>query len=58
MESGLMMLLHSAIISSVIYLVMVYAVGQSKSVSESRSLLIGAILLIYMLMFGHALPKF
>ena len=53
-----MMLLHSAIISSVIYLVMVYAVGQSKSVSESRSLLIGAILLIYMLMFGHALPKF
>jgi hypothetical protein len=58
MERGLMMLLHSAIISSVIYLVMVYAVGQSKSVSESRSLLIGAILLIYMLMFGHALPKF
>jgi hypothetical protein len=58
MERGLMMLLHSAIISSVIYLVMVYVVGQSKSVSESRSLLIGAILLIYMLMFGHALPKF
>jgi len=58
MERGLMMLLHSAIISAVVYVVMVYAVGKSKVVSESQSLLIGAIVLIYMLMFGHALPKF
>jgi hypothetical protein len=57
MERGLMMLLHSAIISALLYVIMVYAMGQHSRVAESRSLGIGAIVLIYMLVFGHGLPQ-
>jgi hypothetical protein len=56
MERGLMMLLHSAIISAVIYLVMVYAMGTNTQLAENRSLSIGAVALLYMLAFGHELP--
>ena len=56
MERGIMMLLHSAIIAIVLYLTMTYALGQSTAVAENRSLLIGALILIYMLIFGHGLP--
>lgn len=57
MERGLMMLVHSAIISAILYIVMVYAVGSHSRVAESRSLAIGAIALLYMLAFGHDLPQ-
>lgn len=50
------MLLHSLAISLVAYLAMVYGLGQKQSVAENRSLLLGAVLLIYMLVFGHGLP--
>ena len=56
MERGLMMLLHSAIIGVVLYLIMVFALKQSKSVAENRSLLIASLVLIYMILFGHGLP--
>lgn len=56
MERGLMMLLHSAIISAVVYLIMVYAMGVSNQMAETRSLMIGSITLLYMLAFGHELP--
>ena len=35
---------------------MVYALNQNYMVAETRSVFIGAIVLLYMLMFGHALP--
>jgi hypothetical protein len=57
MERGLMMLVHSAIISAILYIVMVYAMGSPSRVAETRSLAIGAIVLLYMLMFGHDLPQ-
>ena len=57
MERGLMMLLHSVIISAIIYIVMVYAMGLDSQMSEKRSLMFGAIILLYMLMFGHDLPQ-
>jgi hypothetical protein len=56
MESGRMMLLHSLIIGIVLYLLMVYALGQKQIVAENRSIVLGALVLIYMVVFGHGLP--
>jgi hypothetical protein len=57
MESGLMMFLHSLIIGIFLYLFMVFALGQKRVVAENRSILIAAFVLIYMVLFGHSLPK-
>ena len=56
MERGSTMLLHSTIIAIVIYLIMVYVLKQNNIVAENRSLFIAAIVLLYMLAFGHGLP--
>jgi len=56
MERGLMMLLHSAIIGVVLYLLMLYVLRQPSMIAENRSILIGAVVLIYMILFGHGLP--
>lgn len=56
MERGLMMLLHSAIIGVILYLIMVFLLKQKPIVAENRSLLIAALVLIYMIVFGHGLP--
>jgi len=50
------MLAHSSGIGILLYGVMVYVLGQKASVAENRSLLIAAVLLIYMILFGHGLP--
>jgi hypothetical protein len=57
MEGGLMMVLHSAIIGVVLYLFMVFVLGQNKIVAENRSVLISAFVLAYMVLFGHGLPN-
>ena len=57
MERGLMMLLHSVIIGVLLYLVMIYSLKQSQVIAENRSVLIGAVILIYMVVFGHGLPN-
>jgi hypothetical protein len=36
---------------------MFFVLKQSASVAENRSLLIAAVALIYMILFGHGLPK-
>ena len=56
MERGLTMLLHSVFIGIVLYLFMVFGLGQQATVAENRSILIGACVLIYMILFGHGLP--
>ena len=56
MESGLTMLLHSAIIGIVLYLIMVYVLKQRQVVAENRSVLLAAVALIYMIVFGHGMP--
>jgi len=56
MERGLMMLLHSAIIGAILYIIMVFLLKQRPIVAENRSLLIAALVLIYMIVFGHGLP--
>ena len=56
MESGLTMLLHSVIIGIILYVFMVYILKQRQVVAENRSIVLAAIVLIYMVMFGHDMP--
>jgi ABC-type phosphate transport system permease subunit len=56
MESGLTMVVHSVIIGVILYMFMVYFLGQSQVVAENRSVLISAFVLAYMVLFGHGLP--
>jgi len=56
MERGVTMLLHSVVIGVILYLVMVFGLGQKANVAENRSILIASCVLIYMILFGHGLP--
>jgi len=51
-----MMLLHSIIIGLILYIVMVFVFKQNDKVAENRSILITAVILIYMILFGHSIP--
>lgn len=57
MERGLTHLLYAAILGVVLYVLMVYVLKQSTPLAENRSILIAAVALIYMILFGHGLPK-
>jgi len=56
MERGIMMVFHGFVIALVLYLVMVFLLKQNQLVAENRSILIGAVVVIYMILFGHGLP--
>jgi len=56
MERGLMMLLHSCIIGLILSILMVFVFKQNEMVAEKRSILITAVILIYMILFGHGIP--
>jgi len=56
MESGLTMLVHSAIIGVILYIFMVYILKQRQVVAENRSIVLAAVVLIYMIVFGHGMP--
>jgi hypothetical protein len=56
MENGLMMLVHSVIIGILLYLFMIFVLGQKQVVAENRSVLLAALILVYMILFGHGLP--
>ena len=56
MERGLVMVFHSLMIGLVLYLAMVFGLGQQSNVAENRSILIASCVLIYMILFGHGLP--
>lgn len=56
MENGRMMVLHSVIIGILLYVFMIFMLGQKQSVAENRSILLAALILIYMILFGHGLP--
>ena len=49
-------ILHSVILGVVLYLGMVYVLGQSQEMAISRSTVIAAVALIYMVMYGHSFP--
>jgi len=56
METGRTMFMHSVVIGIVAYLFMIYVLGQGQMVAENRSFLLGAVVLAYMILFGHGLP--
>jgi uncharacterized membrane-anchored protein len=55
-ERGLIMVLHSVVIGAVLYLLMVFVFNQNTKMAEYRSILVAAVVLIYMILFGHGLP--
>jgi|TARA_B110000305_G_C18965784_1_gene414772 hypothetical protein len=57
MERGLTMLMHSVLLGLLLYLVMVFLLRQNTRVAEDRSVLISALILAYMIIFGHGLPN-
>jgi hypothetical protein len=56
MENGRIMLLHSVIIGILLYLFMFFILKQRQTVAENRSILLAALILVYMILFGHGLP--
>lgn len=56
-ERGLIMVLHSVVIGVVLYLLMVFVFNQNAKMAEYRSILVAAVVLIYMILFGHGLPN-
>jgi len=56
MESGRMMVLHAVVIGILLYLIMIFILKQNQRVAENRSILLAALILAYMVMFGHRLP--
>ena len=52
-----MMFVHSILLGVLLYIIMVYVLGQRAIVAENRSILIAGLVLIYMVMFGHGLPN-
>jgi hypothetical protein len=57
MEGGFTMFIHSAIITVILYVIMKFLLKQSDMVAQDRSILIGALTLVYMILFGHSLPS-
>lgn len=56
MESPLSHLFHAFIITILLYVLMKFGLKQSQNMALNRSLLVGAIALIYMISFGHGMP--
>jgi putative effector of murein hydrolase len=56
MEGALNHLFHALIITIILYVIMKFVLRQSQNMSLNRSILIGAIALIYMILFGHSWP--
>jgi len=51
------MILHSLIIGLILYFIMIFIFKQDQVKAETRSILIRAIVLIYMIVYGHDLPN-
>lgn len=56
-ESPLMMLVHAAILGAVLYVAMRYGLRQVSPVALTRSVFAALLVALYMIAFGHGLPK-
>jgi putative effector of murein hydrolase len=56
MEGALNHLFHALIITIILYVIMKFGLRQSQNMALNRSILIGAVALVYMILFGHGLP--
>ena len=50
------MFMHALIIGILLYVFMFFILGQRQIVAENRSILLAALILVYMILFGHGLP--
>ena len=55
-ERGIMMAFHGLIITIILYFIMVFLLKQRPIVAENRSIVIGALVIVYMILLGHGLP--
>jgi putative effector of murein hydrolase len=56
MDNALSHLFHAVIITIILYVIMKFILKQSDVMSLNRSILVGALALIYMILFGHGMP--
>lgn len=56
MEGALKHLFHAIIVAFILYALMRFILKQSQTMSTNRSILVGAVVLVYMILFGHGLP--
>ena len=56
MDLPLFHLLHASILAIILFVIMRFILGQTQTISLNRSILIGALAVIYMILFGHGLP--
>tara|TARA_Y100000816_G_C26070998_1_gene563358 strand:- start:567 stop:764 length:198 start_codon:yes stop_codon:yes gene_type:complete len=56
MESPLMHLAHAAVVTAILYLIMSRLLKQSENVAVTRSVVIGLLAALYMVVFGHGMP--
>lgn len=56
MEGALNHVFHAFILTIFLYVIMKFILKQSQTMALTRSILIGAVALIYMILFGHGLP--
>ena len=50
------MVVHSVVIGVALYAMMVLILKLSPAVAENRSICIAAVVLLYMIVFGHGMP--
>ena len=51
------MVLHAAIVGVVAYFIMLNYFKQKEEMAEDRSILLAALVLVYMLVYGHNMPN-
>ena len=56
MNGAMNHLFHSILFGLLLYLFMVFILKQSYDVAQDRSMLLAALALAYMILFGHGLP--
>ena len=56
MRGAMNHLSHSILLGILLYFVMVFILKQPYEVAQDRSVLIAALALAYMILFGHSLP--
>ncbi len=56
MENGLTMTWHAVVITFILYVFMRFGLKQGQRMAINRSILLGAVSLVYMMLYGHKLP--
>ena len=56
MHGPLNHLFHAFLLTVILYLIMKFGLKQSQNMALNRSLILGAVALVYMILFGHGLP--